>query len=319
MCCFSRPVLSVFATNIFARLSGLGTQYLVYQMQFESEEPNAIILPIPVKNPAAESSIKFIDLSDYGEFFEEVARAFPHLSSGIGCASKSVDSRGMDSLAVHKVGNFVASFVPTVGDFERLDPQFSIPKQTWDKIPIYDDYGFVVFQLEELAGKPHPMAFEFTTRDENVFFPTVHIHDGEVHSVEEFDHNLFLQHASFDSQVDAYRGLDIRDQATKFIRSKDIADKYCYTEKSKGILNPDLLLHRQVLRGTLPNKDTIVKMSGNALVPGMNLRQLQWVWPWVVLAAGIGWFFNRRGRLKKGRTEINSQPEPKIETEDRVH
>jgi hypothetical protein len=80
------------------------------------------------------------------------------------------------------VGNFVASVVPTVEDFRRLDPQFSISPEIWGKIPDYQDYSFVVFQLEELKGRPHPMAFEFETRhQENLFFPTVHIHDGEVH------------------------------------------------------------------------------------------------------------------------------------------
>ena len=47
------------------------------------------------------------------------------------------------------------------------------------------------------------MAMEFQTqRDSNeIFFPTIHIHDGEVHELEEFDHALYLQHAEFDSKV----------------------------------------------------------------------------------------------------------------------
>jgi hypothetical protein len=32
------------------------------------------------------------------------------------------------------VGDFVASFVPKVDDFDRLDPHSSIPKEVWNKI-----------------------------------------------------------------------------------------------------------------------------------------------------------------------------------------
>src|SRR5690606_16069404 len=110
-------------------------------------------------------------------------------------------------LAVHEVGDFVASFVPTLADFRRLDPQFVIPQESWDKIPEYSDYGFAVFQLKSLVGNPHPMAFEFTTRwPDRIFFPTVHIHDGEVHDREEFDHTLYLQHPEFDRVVGTYQG-----------------------------------------------------------------------------------------------------------------
>jgi hypothetical protein len=38
------------------------------------------------------------------------------------------------------------------------------------------------------------MGIEFTTRHPNaVYFPTVHIHDGQVHPTEHFDHSLYLQ------------------------------------------------------------------------------------------------------------------------------
>jgi hypothetical protein len=314
MCCFAQAVISVFATNIFARLSGNGTQYLVYQMQFASEEPNAMILPIPSASGAQEGDVNFIDLSEYEEFFEDLDRAFPSLGSEIACAMPVNEGQMQsNSIMVHKVGSFVASFVPGVDDFDRLDPQFTIPKETWSQIPQYDDYGFVVFQLDDLEGKPHPMAFEFKAREEQIFFPTVHIHDGEVHELEEFDHNLFLQHAGFDTVVDTYRGPRVRDQATKHVRSKGIAGEYCMTEKTNGILSPELLIHRKMLYGLLPNKDTIVKIPGDPLVPGFNFRQLHWIWPWAVFAAGIGWFFNRRSHVKRLRQQAADGTNPQFD------
>ena len=58
------------------------------------------------------------------------------------------------ALKVHSVGKFVASFVPSQSDFDRLDPQFVIPKESWAKLPEYQDFGFAVFQLKELSGYP---------------------------------------------------------------------------------------------------------------------------------------------------------------------
>src|SRR5581483_11470974 len=105
-------------------------------------------------------------------------------------------------LEVHDVGDYIASFVPTVDDFERLDPRFSISKQVWSAIPAYADYGFAVFQLRELSGSTHPIAFEFQTRlSDALYFPTVHIHDGTVHEKDNFDHVLYLQEEQFDSKV----------------------------------------------------------------------------------------------------------------------
>ncbi len=40
----------------------------------------------------------------------------------------------------------------------------------------------------------HPMAFEFPRRDPSqLFFPTVHVHDGKVHETAHFDHSLYCQ------------------------------------------------------------------------------------------------------------------------------
>ena len=53
MCCFSQPVRHVSNTEIFARLSGLGTQFLVYQMTFASDGPNAMVTLLPNCPPSS--------------------------------------------------------------------------------------------------------------------------------------------------------------------------------------------------------------------------------------------------------------------------
>ena len=77
MCCFAGPVKSVTNTNLFARMSGSGTQMLAYQMDFETEKENAMILPIPVAKPSKEDSLRFISLKKYDNLFDDMDDAFP--------------------------------------------------------------------------------------------------------------------------------------------------------------------------------------------------------------------------------------------------
>jgi hypothetical protein len=158
---------------------------------------------------------------------------------------------------VHEVGDFVASFVPGVDDFARLDPRFSIPKTVWSAIPEYADYGFAVFQLKETSGSPHPIAFEWKTRlRDSIYFPTVHIHDGTVHAEDTFHHVLYLQEARFDARVGDYDGPEHADPTTGYIRSKSKASLFVDTDKALGAIDGDLLLHKTSRVGLLPNKDT---------------------------------------------------------------
>src|SRR6267154_1716315 len=76
MCCFSQPVISVSGTNIFARPEGDGRQLLVYSMTINARNDLAMILPLPVKTPAGEKDVKFIDLKGYAEFFGDLEVGF---------------------------------------------------------------------------------------------------------------------------------------------------------------------------------------------------------------------------------------------------
>src|SRR6185369_6044862 len=92
------------------------------------------------------------------------------------------------------VGSFEASFVPSVGDFDRLDARFRIPRETWAALPGYERFGFAVFKLKQGKRRIHPMAFTFPRAStDTLFFPTVHIHDGRVHPHATFDHALYCQ------------------------------------------------------------------------------------------------------------------------------
>jgi hypothetical protein len=307
MCIFSRPVISVNNTQIFARLTGRGTQFLAYQMHYESRDENAMILPFPVRAPVTESSMRFIDLEAYPELFRDLDRGFPfRLLASLGCGMILSAPKSARTLVVQEVGNYIASFIPTLADFDRLSEQFRLPAATWNRLPRYKDFGFAVFQLAAGNLKPHPMAFEFESASSSIFFPTLHIHDGAVHDAEEFDHVLYMQHAGLDSQVFGYRNSDVCDLATGLIRSENEAKHFCKLDHAKEMIDGELLVHRQFIRGRAPNQDTEFVVSGDPEKRSMNLRPVLTYAPWMLIPAAMGWFFWRRGRVqnRNGRPSI---------------
>jgi hypothetical protein len=151
MCIFTGRVAYVGGTKIFARLTaneaGEIVQYLIYSMSVSTNSELAMILPLPVSSQT-EDALDFIPLNGYPEFFEDMENGFP---TPIGAFGESVvcdvgSTRG--KLAVQAVGDFVASFVPTLTDFDRLDDRFRLPTATWNELPQYRDWGFAVFQLK---------------------------------------------------------------------------------------------------------------------------------------------------------------------------
>jgi hypothetical protein len=245
MCCFSRPVDLVADTNIFARPGKGGRQFLAYSMRVKAGEDVAMILPLPTPKQSAEDAVKFLNLEKYPNFFDEMSSGFP-VPAAAGGRSKDAPtlSAPKPDLKVVEAGSFVASFVPTVKDFGRLDKQFRLPEATWDALPQYKDWGFAVFQLKKGEKKVHPMAFDFPRADPKVlFFPTVHIHDGKVHDRAKFDHWLYCQGAA------TMRWAESPQPAGLFMKKLD---------QAYGIVDPEAHVYRRRLSGVLKNEDTYV-------------------------------------------------------------
>ena len=300
MCIFSQPVNSVNGTKIFARSTGKGSQFLAYQMNYDSQGENAMILPIPVRSPSNENCLRFIDLQDYEYFFYDLAKGFPYVAPSFnftcGGGPKAVSDA---AIKLHKVGSYIASFVPTIDDFKKLDPRFTLPKKTWDLVPQYASYGFAVFQLASGALESHPMAFEFDSNSKSIYFPTMHIHDGEVHETEAFDHVLYMQHAGLDSKVNRYVNYDVADESTGYIRSQEVASEFCKIAMTKQIVEPSLLVHKHIVRGDKPNRDIEILVDGDPLTPSGNLGPYLAYLPWLIAIGSIGWFFRRRNRVRQ--------------------
>ncbi len=248
MCCFSQSVQRVANTRIFSRRLDETRQGIAYQMEFAADSDLAMILPLPVVPGAGEDAVKFINLKAYDTFFRDLSSAFPIPESrGRGIASLAAGGV-QPKLAVHSVGSFEASFVPTVADFRRLDERFRIEPEIWGKIPGYADYGFAVFKLKKGDHKVHPMALSFPSHHPGkLFFPTVHIHDGEVHAKEHFDHELYCQVAR--------PGLF---EMMNWDESPGLAKGTSKIEKSEGLLHGDGHIYRRRMVGDFANKDVIL-------------------------------------------------------------
>ncbi len=244
MCCFSGRVTSVSSTKIFARCER-ERQFLVYEMSLNAPSEVAMILPLPVA-AGSTNPISFIDLSAYPEFFKDMAKAFPETLT-LGHSGPVPAAGGRAKLEVVQVGSFEATYVPSLSDFDRVDDRFKIAPEIWVKMPEYSDYAFVVFQFKAGAQKIHPMAFSFATRAAGkLYFPTVHVHDGEWHRMADFDHQLYCQ---ADFQPSRWRISS--SPASAVMRMDDALRGDC----TRGIVVGDQFLWRRNVFGERLNED----------------------------------------------------------------
>ncbi len=247
MCCFSKAA-EVSNTNIFARSGKDERQFLVYSMTIKAAEELAMILPLPTPKASKEEVVKFLALDKYEDFFDELRKGWPEPKS----AEPKPGSRGPDNgggkLKVVEVGSFLASFVPTQKDFERVDDKFKLPEGMWEKLPQYKEYGFAVFQLKKGEKKIHPMALDFPRAEKvakKIYFPTVHIHDGKVEEKGDFDHMLYLQASNGENILD----WEESPQPAGLFMTK-------LEKEGKGIVDDKDHVYRKFMKGKQKNEDT---------------------------------------------------------------
>lgn len=90
------------------------------------------------------------------------------------------------------------------------------------------------------------MAFTFpTARPRDIFFPTLHIHDGKIHEKEEFDHTLYCQAS----------GQDL----ARWRESPRPAVAFAKCGLTQGLILPEQHVYRQQLKGRLDNADIVAK------------------------------------------------------------
>jgi hypothetical protein len=238
MCMFSGAVSRVSNTRIFGRCEG-ETQLLAYAMHVSADAELAMVLPLPVVAGCGDAAVRFINLERYAELFDVLANVFPPppaAAHALGYAASAASG-----LAVHDVGSFEASYVPSIDDFERLDARFRLSTQVWQALPQMSDYGFAVFKLKPGSRKVHPMAFQFPTRNPaSVYFPTVHVHDGNVNAEASFDHELYCQPRSDASPP---RGVELWERSmmplglgTSIASEGIVEERHVYRTRLRGML-----------------------------------------------------------------------------------
>jgi hypothetical protein len=218
-------------------------------MEYEAKDDLAMILPLPTPPASPEDAVRFIDLSDYAEFFDDMRAGFlePQFQ-----ALRLKPATIALSLKVQDVGSFEASFVPALNDFVRLDKRFRLSDKVWNNLPQYADYGFAVFKLKPGAKKIHPMAFEFPRRNPlELFFPTVHVHDGKVAKSAHFDHALYCQPDNQHCDWETSFGLGNANSLP--------AKNFMKIDKTLGLVDPDQPIRRKRLVGMFSNQDIVLR------------------------------------------------------------
>jgi hypothetical protein len=235
MCIFTTNT-RVENTKIFARRQGQ-KQWLVYEMKYDSYRlSTAMILPVPGES----ETIEFLNLENYKDFFDQLQK--PAEARGF--------SKGL-SLDVVNVGNFIATIIPSMDDWNRVDPQFTLDSKVWESDILKEytkGYSFVVFQLSERSNKPHPMAFTFNSNLDELYIPTVHVHDGEVKDLERYDHEIYTQ----GTINPPHREWILEDYRAKYLE---------YPGLIGDIVDLNSPIHYNPLKGLIINKDWNQELS----------------------------------------------------------
>jgi len=216
-------------------------------MTFKAGEDLALILPIPTPKGVKEDDVAFLNLEKYPNFFDDLNEGFPAPETLSRAKPGAKDLKEDPKLVVVEVGSYIASFVPAIKDFARLDEKFQLPGGIWEKLPQYKEWGFAVFQLKKGHLKVHPMAFEFTRASaKQLFFPTVHIHDGSVPAKAKFDHLLYCQPPAGDDLINWNESHQL---AESFMKKLD---------EAHGIIDPKGHVYRKTMKGIYPNEDKVI-------------------------------------------------------------
>jgi hypothetical protein len=250
---FVLPVQQVASTKIFASMGphapGQWRQTLVYEAVVGTTGDNAMVLPIPVHRAVGAAGIELLNLSSVPAFFTYLRDLLdsPLLVMG-GMPSFGAPPAAAPPLPVYRVGSFDVSIVPTLADFGRLSGIFRLGLGALGPVLAqrYGDHAFVVYQIAEGTSLLHPFGVSFVTRHDQLYFPTVHVHDGTAPLFASFDHQLFAQRSRLPEQG--------RAPAVSAYWTEHVLSSAPFVEKY-------LSIQSGALRGQLANQDTFVELA----------------------------------------------------------
>eukprot|EP01128_Nolandella_sp_AFSM9_P006387 TRINITY_DN3269_c0_g1_i1.p1 TRINITY_DN3269_c0_g1~~TRINITY_DN3269_c0_g1_i1.p1 ORF type:complete len:288 (-),score=23.86 TRINITY_DN3269_c0_g1_i1:160-1023(-) len=218
MCIFNVKVGVVRSTRILVSLTSGGRQATVYEnavsvvgttrrqsqaakkaalekkVKEDRNNANAMILPCPL-SPGHD--VIPLDFSKDSFSFAQLEKAFPQPRRTKARARKGRrDRSGGEKLKVVQVGAYSVSIAKSLLDLTLIDSDvFKVNEAILPALKerYSSGFGFVICAFNA-ANKiePHPIGYIHDAPDVNsLFVPTLHIHDGEVHKKESFDHNIY--------------------------------------------------------------------------------------------------------------------------------
>lgn len=190
MCIILSTVDKVANTKIYVSPDKENQRQLtVYSNEVATKYENAMILPVP--NP---ESIELLDLSNYPKFFEDCEACFFRLPTR-SIRSAYAERSHASPLPVFQVGSYLASIVPSLYDFSRVntdvfdygDDLICILEQNYR-----EGFGFILCVLKKGNHTYHPFAYTHSMISPNrLFIPTRHYHPGESYSTADWDHIIY--------------------------------------------------------------------------------------------------------------------------------
>jgi len=276
MCIFDDIVEEVSNTRIFVALTKDGRQITVYQNTVISKQDNAMILPVPMQTNI---SIQLLDLSTDKDFFANLNALYPietfDKSSDYWGTNDDESSDPDDLYEVHQVGSYRVSIVWNINGFSRLDTnEFSVNPKVLTSLSTHyaNGFAFLVCRFSPRSSQNqsktvdnpeememHPLGYIHDLIPEKnksnlygqycLWVPTLHIHDGQEHEIEEFDHDIYSL-CTKDGQV-----------PTKFkIKPGEIAGLFRSTSFDRYLTNR-IDLHRLQIKGPAKNRDQILAIK----------------------------------------------------------
>lgn len=207
MCIISAEINDVSDTNIFVAPNHDYTRQLViYSNKIDNiANNNTMILPVPYPE-----SVDFIDMSDYGHFFEDCNNCFKNTNVIL-----SNCYRDSYNLRVFDVGSYRVSLANNMNDLKRINREvFNIDDDVLDVLKSFykkNFWGFIICKLKPGNEKYHPFAYSHKMVQDRIsckiFIPTRHYHKtlnnvSYDNVADDWSHSIYLFNINEDEKIE---------------------------------------------------------------------------------------------------------------------
>lgn len=196
MCLISDDIENVSDTNILISTNSDNTNQLVVYSNYINNlsQSNAMVLPVP--NP---STLKFIDLSNYKNLFDDCNNCFYNISYSQSFCN-NLNSKN-NTLNIFSVGSYQVSVAMNLNQIQNVDKNiFNLSSGLNEILSKYYNksfFGFIICKLNSGKEKYHPLAYSHKIINSKIFIPTKHYH-------QEIKHKPFFQSSYFDPRQNVF-------------------------------------------------------------------------------------------------------------------